>query len=451
MARPAALARLASALAASALGGFALAAFALALVVALAVAAPAEAGWQAPYRVAGPYSLDVQPMQAAFAAGGQTALGFNVFNEDRALTSQGYAAISGKNGRPGSPVRVPDTQEVLDLVFDGTDLNLLIGTSPALRPCCSSARLVKIAGGKPQRSRLIFPRLSGATVGQLVALPGNRLLSSVATAQAVWTELTGNKGRPAPARLLTPKTAAPQTLGATVLRGNRTVLAWTAAAGPPAPSTAGPAGIMVADGTATSAPRRAHLAVKMSKGRQVDELALGRGSSSGTVAWIESWNDSAGFLHSEPVVADLGGRVHARTFELPGLIASGLSFATDPSGAQVLAWKACDLGGSCRVETSVKDAGGRFSAPISLGRIDPAATPAAAVSSKGVGLVGWISGGRVLAAARGRRAPRFAPTRVVSPTTSAMDLTLGFGPSGALAGWSEGTFTETVMGALFKP
>ena len=446
MARPAALARLASALAAPAL-----AAFALALVVALAVAAPAEAGWQAPYRVAGPYSLDVQPMQAAFAAGGQTALGFNVFNEDRALTSQGYAAISGKNGRPGSPVRVPDTQEVLDLVFDGTELNLLIGTSPALRPCCSSARLVKIAGGKPQRPRLIFPRLAGATVGQLVALPGNRLLSSVATAQAVWTELTGNKGRPAPARLLTPKTAAPQTLGATVLRGNRTVLAWTAAAGPPAPSTAGPAGIMVADGTATSAPRRAHLAVKMSKGRQVDELALGRGSSSGTVAWIESWDDSAGFLHSEPVVADLGGRVHARTFELPGLIASGLSFATDPSGAQVLAWKACDLGGSCRVETSVKDAGGRFSAPISLGRIDPAATPAAAVSSKGVGLVGWISGGRVLAAARARRAPRFAPTRVVSPTTSAMDLTLGFGPSGALAGWSEGTFAETVMGALFKP
>ena len=446
MARPAALARLASALAA-----LALAAFALALVVALAVAAPAEAAWQAPFRVAGPYSLDVQPMQAAFAAGGQTGLGFNVFNEDRAVTSQGYAAISGKNGRPGSPVRVPDTQEVLDLVFDGTDLNLLIGTSPALRPCCSSARLVKIAGGKPQRSRLIFPRLTGATVGQLVALPGNRLLSSVATAQAVWTELTGNKGRPAPARLLTPKTAAPQTLGATVLRGNRTVLAWTAAAGPPAPSTAGPAGIMVADGTATSAPRRAHLAVKMSKGRQVDELALGRGSSSGTVAWIESWNDSAGFLHSEPVVADLGGRVHARTFELPGLIASGLSFATDPSGAQVLAWKACDLGGSCRVETSVKDAGGRFSAPISLGRIDPAATPAAAVSSKGVGLVGWIFGGRVLAAARGRRAPRFAPTRVVSPTTSAMDLTLGFGPSGALAGWSEGTFTETVMGALFKP
>ncbi|HET7051856.1 MAG TPA: hypothetical protein VFI54_26535 [Solirubrobacteraceae bacterium] len=423
----------------------------LAFALALAVAAPAQAGWQAPFRVAGPYSIDVLPIQMAFSAGGQTALGYDVFNEDRALTSQGYAAISGKNGRPGSPVRVPDTQEVLDLAFDGSDLNLLIGTSPALRPCCSSARLVKIAGGKLQRPRLIFPRLTGATVGRLISLPGSRLLSSVATAQAVWTELTDDKGHPAPARLLTPKTAAPQTLGATVLRGNRTVLAWTAAAGPPAPSTAGPTGIMVADGTATRAPRGPHLAVKVPTGHQIDELAVGGGSSQGTVAWIESWNDSAGALHSEPVVSDLGRRIHARTFELPGLIASGLSFATDPSGAQVLAWKACDLAGSCRVETVAKDAGGRFSDPISLGRIDPAATLAAAVSAKGVGLVGWISGGRVLAAARGRRARRFGPTRVVSRTTSAMDLTLGFGASGALAAWSEGTFTETVMGALFKP
>ena len=129
----------------------------LRFALALSVAAPAQAGWQAPFRVAGPYSLDVQPMHTAFSAGGQAALGYNVFNEDRSLTSQGFAAISGKNGRPGAPLRVPDTQEVLDLAFDGNNLDLLIGTSPALRPCCSSARLVKIAGGKPQRPRLIFP------------------------------------------------------------------------------------------------------------------------------------------------------------------------------------------------------------------------------------------------------------------------------------------------------
>ncbi|MGZ4326042.1 MAG: hypothetical protein ACXVV5_28815 [Solirubrobacteraceae bacterium] len=423
----------------------------LAFALALAVAAPAQAGWQAPFRVAGPYSLDVGQTQMAFSGDGQTALGYDVFNEDRSISSQGYAAISGKNGKPSSPVRVPDTQQVLDLAFDGSNLNLLIGTSPALRPCCSSARLVKIAGGKPQRPRLIFRMLSGTTVGRLITLPGSRLLSAVATAQAVWTELTGDKGRSVPARLLTPKTAAPQTLGATVLRGNHTVLAWTAAAGPPAPSTTGPGGIMVADGTATSAPRRPHLAVKVAPGHQIDELAVGRGGSQGTVAWIESWNDSAGHLHAVPVVGDLGRRIHARTFEIPGLLASGLSFATDPSGAQVLAWKACDLPGSCRVETVVKDAGGRFSQPISPGRIDASATPAAAVSPKGVALVGWIDGGRVLAAARGRRARRFAPARVVSGTNSGMDLTLGFGPSGGLAAWSEGTFTETVMGAVFKP
>jgi hypothetical protein len=421
------------------------------LALALAVAAPARAGWQAPFRVAGPYSLDVAPAQMAFSASGQTALGYDVFNEDRSISSQGFAAISGKNGRPGSPVRVPDTQQVLDLAFDGSDLNLLIGTSPALRPCCSSARLVKVANGKPQRPRLIFRRLTGATVGRLVALSGGRLLSSVATAQAVWTELTADKGDPGPERLLTPSTAVPQTLSATVLRGNHTVLAWTATGGPPAPSTVGPGGIMVADGTATRAPRRPHLAVKVGAGHQIDELAIGRGSSQGTAAWIESWNDSTGRLHSAVFVADLGRRVHARSFEIPGLLASGLSFATDPSGAQALAWKVCDLPGSCRVETAVKDGGGRFGAPFSPGRIDAAATPSAAVSPKGVDVVGWIDGGRVLAAARARRARRFAPTRVVSGTSSAMDLTLGFGPSGALAAWSEGTFTETVMGAVFKP
>jgi hypothetical protein len=423
----------------------------VAFALALAVAAPAQARWQAPFRVGGPYSLDALPTQMAFSATGQAAFGYDVFNEDHSERSQGFAAISPKNGRPGSPLRVPDTQAVLDLAFDGSDLELLIGTSPLLRTCCSSARLIKIVSGKPERPRLIFRALTGPTVGRLIMLPGGRLLSSVATAQGVWTELAGKKGRPAPARLLTPKTAEPQTLGATLLRGNRTMLAWTAIA-PPAPSTTGPAAIMVANGTAKRAPRRARQAVKLAAGHQLDELAVGAGSSQGTLAWIESWTDSAGHLHSMAVVADLGRNIRERTFEIPGLLASGLSFASDPSGAQVMAWKVCDLVGSCLLETVVKDAGRRFGQkPISLGRIDPTATPAAAVSPQGEGLVGWIDRGHVLAAARDRRARAFAPTRVVSGTTSAMDLTLGFGTSGALAAWSEGTFTETVMGALFKP
>ncbi|MGZ4230361.1 MAG: hypothetical protein ACXVEW_09300 [Solirubrobacteraceae bacterium] len=435
----------------------ALAAFAFALtlsVAALALAVPkaARAAWQTPFRAAGPYSLDVLPIQMAFSGSGQSALGYGVFNEDHSISSQGYAAIGDKNKRPGSPVRVPNSQQVLDLVFDGSDLDLLIGTSEALRPCCSSARLVKVVKGKPRGPRIVFRQLAGPTVGRLIALPGGRLLSSVATAQAVWTELTGPKGRPPPAHQLTPKTASPQTLGATVLRGNHTVLAWTAATGVPAGTTAGPTGIMVAGGTAKRAPQRPRLAVTVAVGHQIDELAVGRGSSQATLAWIESRADSAGHLHSLPVVADLGREIRTRTFEIPGLLASGLSLATDPSGAQVLAWKACDLAGSCRVETVVKDPGRRFGQPVSLGPIDAAATPAAAVSPQGEGLVGWIDGGRVLAAARARRARAFAPTRVVSRTNSAMDLTLGFEPSGsAMAAWSEGTFTETVMGAVFKP
>ena len=38
-----------------------------------------QAGWQAPFRVGGPYSIDVLPVQMAFSAGGQTALGYDVF------------------------------------------------------------------------------------------------------------------------------------------------------------------------------------------------------------------------------------------------------------------------------------------------------------------------------------------------------------------------------------
>jgi hypothetical protein len=423
----------------------------LAVSLALAVTAPAQAGWQAPFRVAGPYSLDVLPPHLAFSASGQTGFGFAVQNEDHPPSSQAFSALSSKSGKPGAPVRVPDAQQVLDLAFDGSNLTLLIGTSQARRPCCSSARLVTVAGDKPQRPRTVIRRLTGATVGQLLALPGGRLLSTVATAQAVWTELTGDKGQPAAARLLTPASTAPQTLSATTLRGNRTVVAWTAAAGPPAPSSVGPSTIVVADGSAKRAPRRPRVAVTVPAGRQIDELTLGRGSGAGTVAWIESWTDSAGALHSAAVVADLGRHIHARSFEIPGLLASGLSLAGDPSGAQALTWKVCDLAGSCRVQAVVKDAGEGFGQAIALGPIDASQPPAAAVSGHGVALFGWVSHGHVLAAARGRRARRFAPTRVVSGTDSAMDLTLGFGSGNtAMAAWSQGTPSEMVMGAVFK-
>jgi hypothetical protein len=129
-----------------------------------------------------------------------------------------------------------------------------------------------------------------------------------------------------------------------------------------------------------------------------------------------------------------------------------VSLATEPGGAQVLAWKACALSGDCRVEAATKDRAQRFGRPVDLGPIDASQAPATAISGRGVALVGWTDQGRVLAATRARRAGRFAPGRVVSGTNSAKDLTVGFGPTNsAVAAWSQGTFTETVMAAAFKP
>jgi hypothetical protein len=425
----------------------------LAAVLALGAAAPAHAGWASPSRIAGPYSFDVLAPQLAFSSSGETAVGYGVQNEDHAITSQGFAAVSGKNGKFGGALRVPDSQEVLAVAFDGTDPVLLIGASQGPRPCCSFARLVRISGGKLQGARTVIRGLSGATDGQLVALGGGRMLSVAATAEAVWEQQGKDSTPPTPAvgaaRRLTPKGAGPQTLSAVILRGGRTVVAWTAAALTPAPTVA-PATIMSADGTANRAPRRPHIAVRVATGHQIDELALGRSGGSATAGWIESFTDTAGKPHSLAAVADLGRNVHRRSFEVPGMLASGLSLATSPSGAQVLSWKLCELVGSCRVEAVVKDGGGTFGSPMTLGRIDASQAPAAAISNSGTALVGWIDGGRVFAAARARRARRFVPPHLVSGTDSAMDLTLGFGPGKtAMAAWSQGTFTETLMGAVF--
>jgi hypothetical protein len=433
LARPAALALLAAGLAGLGLG----------------LAAPARAGWSRPQRIAGPYSLDLAPAQVAFSATGQAAFGFGVENEDHAATSEAIVAPRSRSGRLAKPRRIPGAQQVLDLVFDGGDLSLLVGSSPSGSPCCSSAGLVKVVGGAPRRPRTVVAKLTGAAVGRLLPLPGGRLLSAVATAEGVWVQQAGRSGRPAPARRLTPAESAPQTLAATTLKANRTLVGWTAAAAQPAPAPV--ADIVVAAGSARRAPARPHVALTVAAGHQIDELALGRARSGATAAWIESWYDAKDVLHSQAAAADLAGRVRVRAWEIDGQLASGLSFATGPEGAQLLAWKVCDLSGSCSVEAVTRDSGRRFGAPIGLGRIDPSQAPAAALSPRGAGLVGWIDRGHVMAAARARRAPRFLPPRVVSPTNFAADLTIGFGAARtAIAAWTQGTFAQSVVEAVFK-
>jgi hypothetical protein len=422
----------------------------LAGLVALGTAASAQAGWNRPFRFAGPYSLDLLPAQLAFSPTGQAAVGFAVQDQDHPAVSKAFEVLRSKNGRLVKAHRVPDAQQVLDVAYGGTAPQLLVGASSAHKQCCSSARLVGVtAAGVPRGPRIMVRRLTGTSAGRLIALPGGRLLSVVATAEGVFADQTTRSGQPTPARRLTKASAGPQTLAAIALPGARTMVAWTAATGVPA--LLPPQGIFVAQGTQNRAPRAAHVAIRVPAGHQIDELALGRAGSGATAAWIESWFDAKGVLRSQVDVADLTGKPRVHTFGLPGLLASGLSLATNTSGAELLAWQGCRPTTTCSVEAAVKDPGRRFGAPVGLGAIDPSQPPAAAVSQAGVGLVGWIDNGHVLAAARARRAHRFVPARVVSATSFAADLTIGFGAAKtAVAAWTQGTFAQSVMGAVFQ-
>ena len=121
----------------------------------LLAAAPAEAGWNRPQRLAGPYSLDVQPAQLAFSSSGQAAIAFGVQNEDHPSTSQAYEMSRAPSGRTVKARPVASSREALDLAYNGKDLSLLTGAASGTQLCCSAALLVKVEKGKPGQ-RVIY-------------------------------------------------------------------------------------------------------------------------------------------------------------------------------------------------------------------------------------------------------------------------------------------------------
>ena len=322
---------------------------------------------------------------------------------------------------------------------------MLTAQGPPGTTCCSSAALVGFSGKTFGRTRPLIDTLTGAAIGRLIALPGSRLLAAIATAEGVWVSQPARNRTFGPARLLTPRRSAPQTLTAASVSGGRTLVAWTAATGQP--GQAPPNAIFEAAGSNNRVPSATRRAYTVPSGHQIDELALG----GTTAAWIESWYDARGAYRSEVVLASLDGRIRPRAFPIAGEMASGLSFAANDAGDQVLAWQACSLVGSCTVVATVKDAGKRFGAPLDLGPIDPSQTPAATVSRRGETVVGWIEDGHVLAAARRRRARGFDRRQTISATNYAADLTVAFGPgNSALAVWTQGTVASSVMGATLR-
>src|SRR5207302_10591589 len=119
---------------------------------------------------------------------------------------------------------------------------------------------------------------------------------------------------------------------------------------------------------------------------------------------------------SEPVIADLSQRPRGRPFPATGAVASGIAAAGDGSGQEVVAWKACDSGGSCSAWATYRRSGGRFGSASRLGPIDTSQAPAVALGAGGRAVLGWVAGGRVVASDHARGGARFSAPRAV-PTS----------------------------------
>jgi hypothetical protein len=420
----------------------------VALLLAGASSSAASPDWTRPFRLAGPESLDVTPARIAFGPGGATAVGYSVQDMDNTAISSARV-LQGRAGSRFGPIRKPaGEQQILDLAYGPSGLELLAGTSEAGRSCCSQVQALGPAHGPSfGPARPLFSGLAGATLARLISLP-DRLLAVAGTERGVWVSQSAAGGdRFAAARRLSGSNQLPQSLDAIALAKGQSLLAWTARTDQV--TADGPRAIYLARGSLQHAPQRQRLALTVPVNHQVDEIALARGAAQPTLAWIESWFDRSGGFHSQAKVADLAGRLRPQAVSSGGELAAGLAFAADDRGDQVLSWKACADSGSCATRVVLRRGKGRFGAVQRPGPIDAAESPAAAVSTAGTALVGWIHSGHVFAATS--QTTRMSGAAVVSVTNFATDLALTAAPGGgALAVWTQGTLGQSVMGTDFR-
>lgn len=439
-----------------ALGGVAVVLAGAATAIGPAFAAANPPGWGRPFQLVAPSALDVTPAQAAFSQTGAIALGYGVQDIDNPASSVAFASAATAPKRLGRARVLAGGQRTLALGYDGTQLTVLVGSSRHGLACCGFVDVVTTSpAGAFGRPRKLVKGLAGATAARLVGLPG-RLLGAIATERGVWLSQSGADGRFARARRLTGAKVLPEALDATSTGGDQSIVAWAATiANPVQPGTTtapGARSIFIAQGSVRQPPRRARAAITVSSGHSIDELGLAGGPRRATVAWIESWYDASGVYHANAMVADLGRSIRALDLSPPGELASGIAFAADANGDQVLSWKGCAASDACVTRATVRPARGRFTAPAELGGADPSQAPAAAVGPTGDALVAWIDQGHVLASSALGPAGRFGTPTVVSRTDFAADIALAFSPLGqALATWTQGTLTESVVGAVFGP
>lgn len=417
----------------------------------LAVLAPAaQAGWSAPFTLVKPGSLDYLPTQLAYAPSGAAAAAFATENVDTPGSSQAYLAVRAADGATSPTWAIPNASQILALAYDGSGLELMTGSTTSGFDCCSSSQAVRFTGGGTlQRPQTLVGGLTGPTLGQLVVLGDARMLAAIATAQGVWTLESNHSGRFIGKRRLTRPGQAPQSLSATWLGGENSVVAWTAASGPP--GSANPRSISYVEVSKAGGPSATRVLRSVPDGHRIDELDVARRGSSATAAWAESWYDARGNYHSQIRVADLGSHPSARSLSAVDGQASGISFAANAAGAQAVAWETCTSSGACSVRVATRGAKGQFGFPVALGEIDATQTPSVAVGPGGQVIVGWVRNGQPVAVVGSAAGGRFGPVQALSPTTYALDLTVAFGPRrDALAAWTQGTLSPSVVAAGYR-
>jgi hypothetical protein len=428
--------------------GWGLAAAALALLPAVGLPAAAQARWSRPFQFVKPGTLDVVGPALAVSASGSAAAAFGSGDVDTPGVSQAYVTLRPAHGAPRDPVPIPGAQQVLAAAYDGGSLELLTGAAPAGQTCCSSAQAVQVSGGgRVARAHTLVGGLTGATQGRLLTLHDGQMLAAVATERGVWVAQSVKANRFSGQHLLTRGGQMPETLAAAWLGGENTIVAWTTANG--IAGAAAPRAISYATGSRTRAPHGPRSAVMVPVGHRIDELGVAAHHGGGaTAAWIESWFDKKGGYHSRVRAMDIAPHAAVRDISPANRLASGMTFAGDVDGDQALAWESCTPQDVCQTQVAGRPAKGQYGAPRTLGAIDSSQSPALAVGSSGQVLVGWVRGGKPVAAvAAGIGRPFGAPV-TLSSTTFALDLTVGFGPGRhALAAWTQGTLNPSVVGA----
>ncbi len=421
-----------------------------AALICLCVAAPAAAagtGWSRPFALIAPGTLDYDPPELAFSASGTVAAAFGIENVDTPGTSQAYLATRSPQGAVSASRAIPGAAQMLALAYDGSSLELLTGSAPAGSTCCISAQAIQVsAGGALGRPRTIVGGLAGATVGHLLTLADGQMLAAVATERGVWAVQSTRGDRFAGPHMLSATGQRPEALSVAWLGGENSVVAWAAGAS----GSTEPRSIYVSGGTRLSAPHRALNIVTVAPGHAIDELEIAGRGTGVTAAWVESWYDRRGAYHSQVEAADLGAHPRVRAVSPPGQLASGLGFAADAAGDQVMTWEACTLDDACTVQATLRGATGVFGPDRTLGPIDSSQTPSAAIGPQGQALAGWVSAGRPLAAVAVTAGGSFGPATALSASPDAQGMTVGWGPARqALAVWAQGTLNPSLVGAAF--